>query len=480
VLEREQAQSLGQEKQLAAALTASQAALRIADQRSSDQRAKMQVLESELARRDAALANVDGRLSGALAKAARQVQDAEDIARCSAREAQAADAQAKDLQNRLLECQSELKAAKLRAASLEERIQQQQQQQARSSGVTPRLAAAAAVESNGTPSRGFRFPPQQQGDANSSVDGKMMMVGRSRNNGSNGTFAFSAEDHALNFSSNKQHTSGHRDDRVGNNNDGPASQLPVAPPSSWNSAAVAAASHMPRPSVAAVGPGQPSPSSISTVPMVSVVGAAAAGNHRSSDAHVNKVLADARNLLQQLEAAEGAEAAGAGVALSRAALGSSTKSNSKEGGQGHTCRPPQSEAYEPLVGASATGGNKAKEELSHGESSGGIETVITELELQCVTLELEARQLAGQESKVLDRRSQLHSTLLAQRNRLLMANAPDKEVDELNQKISSVMRQIETATAQIEVNKRSVTTKLELARLQLSVARQRKGNAISK
>lgn len=79
----------------------------------------------------------------------------------------------------------------------------------------------------------------------------------------------------------------------------------------------------------------------------------------------------------------------------------------------------------------------------------------------------EAASLEAQEQSVHGKRSVVSSTLLAQRNQMLMKNAPDQEVETLNDQISSVMQKINQASAQIEVNKRSVGSKLDLVRRQL-------------
>ncbi|CUG89198.1 Hypothetical protein, putative, partial [Bodo saltans] len=78
----------------------------------------------------------------------------------------------------------------------------------------------------------------------------------------------------------------------------------------------------------------------------------------------------------------------------------------------------------------------------------------------------EAASLAEQERSLLDKRSVVSSTLLAQRNQMLMKNAPDDEVEKLNIQISAVMERINQTTAQIQQNKRSVESKMDLMQRQ--------------
>lgn len=81
----------------------------------------------------------------------------------------------------------------------------------------------------------------------------------------------------------------------------------------------------------------------------------------------------------------------------------------------------------------------------------------------------EAASLAEQERSLLDKRSVVSSTLLAQRNQMLMKNAPDDEVEKLNIQISAVMERINQTTAQIQQNKRSVESKMDLMQRQRRV-----------
>jgi hypothetical protein len=210
---------------------------------------------------------------------------------------------------------------------------------------------------------------------------------------------------------------------------------------------------------------------------------------------VLRVLADARSLLLQLESSAADESS------SKMASAGSAWPPAKVAGGASSSRPvaaarPPGPGSGNSVGGSGGGGDggggspanpSSTAGPRHGQlpaassplaaSADGFDAIVRDLQAQCTALETEASHLLAQETKVLEKRSLLNSTLLAQRNHLLMKNAPDAEVEALNQRLSGVMAQIANAMQQIESNKRSVTTKLELARLQLSVAQQRSAGA---
>lgn len=95
--------------------------------------------------------------------------------------------------------------------------------------------------------------------------------------------------------------------------------------------------------------------------------------------------------------------------------------------------------------------------------------LLHELERKEQSLMQEAASLADQERSVLEKRSVVSSTLLAQRNQLLMKNAPDEDVEKLNNQISAVMERINQAAAQIQQNKRTVEGKMDLLQRQRRV-----------
>ncbi len=409
-LEGEKTQALRRGEELAASLEAAMASLRVLEQRLSSQNARQQGLEAEMAHRDEIVREQTRRHKAALDKADRQVRAAEELARISQLEAEEERNQAKTLRQKLFECQAELKAAKQLFTSLE--AQQRGAQWRNSSG-----PSAAGL------------PPLAGGGATSSHGAHDPLLERPTNAGGAETL--------LPASGVQDRVASPRSFRI------PVPTVSVQPSSSTQRQTASWTNndnrvHSPTP-------------------------------RRNNDAHVNRVLADARNLLQQIEAGTdcGGNSSrprldvGSGGPPSRSGdSGSLTASSSSS--IGSINHPGADAASNPVETTRALAGE-------------GFDKIISELQTQCQTLETEAKQLESQEAKVLERRSQLNSTLLAQRNHLLMRNAPDHEVEALNQKISLVMQQIANATGQIETNKRSVTTKLELTRLQLSVAVQRRG-----
>eukprot|EP00658_Telonema_sp_P-2_P041184 TRINITY_DN29450_c0_g1_i1.p1 TRINITY_DN29450_c0_g1~~TRINITY_DN29450_c0_g1_i1.p1 ORF type:complete len:361 (-),score=62.49 TRINITY_DN29450_c0_g1_i1:47-1129(-) len=192
---------------------------------------------------------------------------------------------------------------------------------------------------------------------------------------------------------------------------------------------------------------------------------------------VRRVLAAARGALHEVRSS--------GDELSRTGTGATTPNeegrhhprSGSRSPQQHSKAPPTSASVRSASSHSSTGSTshpptKGGMVVGSGGGDGGFQSEIEHIDLPAL-MELEAGMteeltlLEDKESLVKDKRMSVSTTLLAQRNQLLMKNAPEEDIERLNDRISKTMERVNSAMGQIQDRKRRTQHRIGLVRAEM-------------
>ena len=175
---------------------------------------------------------------------------------------------------------------------------------------------------------------------------------------------------------------------------------------------------------------------------------------------VRRVLAAARGALHEVRSS--------GNELSRTGTGATGTSNDD----------PLQQSKRPQPSDSVRSASTHSSSTSNGQSgvvAAGVDGFQSELAGVGLPrlMELEANMteelalLEDKESLVKDKRMSVSTTLLAQRNQLLMKNAPEADIERLNDKISTTMERVNAAMGQIQDRRRRTQNRISLVRAEM-------------